>query len=148
MINFDMLFVNYYFLCIDWNGFNTWQMLKKDEDMTLIQGDLQECMKELTATRGILPKVTEERDLMWEEVKQYSERNMLLNCEVNLLKKKIESLDEDILIKEGQITILKDSIVNKPFDILFNSPTSVKEFTLQWNNRSLDPIFSFSLVMM
>lgn len=106
-------------------------MLKKDEDMTLIQGDLQECMKELTATRGILPKVTEERDLMWEEVKQYSERNMLLNCEVNLLKKKIESLDEDILIKEGQITILKDSIVNKPFDILFNSPTSVKEFTLQ-----------------
>lgn len=107
------------------------QMLKKDENITLIQGDLQECLNELMVTRGILPKITQERDLMWEEVKQCSEKNMLLNCEVNSLKKKIESLDEDILMKEGQITILKDSIVNKPFDILFNSPTSMKEFTLQ-----------------
>eukprot|EP00268_Persea_americana_P044749 TRINITY_DN45243_c0_g1_i1.p1 TRINITY_DN45243_c0_g1~~TRINITY_DN45243_c0_g1_i1.p1 ORF type:complete len:650 (+),score=148.19 TRINITY_DN45243_c0_g1_i1:85-1950(+) len=107
------------------------QMLKKEENITLIQGDLQECLNELMVTRGMLPKITQERDLMWEEVKQCSEKNMLLNCEVNSLKKKIESLDEDILMKEGQITILKDSIVNKPFDILFNSPTSMKEFTLQ-----------------
>ncbi|XXG50884.1 hypothetical protein AAC387_Pa02g4783 [Persea americana] len=107
------------------------QMLKKDENITLIQGDLQECLNELMVMRGMLPKITQERDLMWEEVKQCSEKNMLLNCEVNSLKKKIESLDEDILMKEGQITILKDSIVNKPFDILFNSPTSMKEFTLQ-----------------
>lgn len=62
--------------------------------------------------RGILPKVSQERDLMWEEVKQYSEKNMLLNAEVNALKKKIEALDEDVLLKEGQITILKDAISN------------------------------------
>lgn len=49
---------------------------------------------------------------MWEEVKQYSEKNMLLNAEVNALKKKIEALDEDVLLKEGQITILKDTISN------------------------------------
>ncbi|KAM1053721.1 hypothetical protein ACFX2J_001193 [Malus domestica] len=55
--------------------------------------------------------------MIWEEVKKYNEKNMLLNSEVNMLKKKIETLDEDILLKEGQITILKDTIGrNKSFD--------------------------------
>ncbi|XXG52527.1 hypothetical protein AAC387_Pa03g0833 [Persea americana] len=106
------------------------QMLKKDENISQAQSDLQECMKELTITRGILPKVTQERDLMWEEVKQYSEKNMLLNRQVISLRKRIEALEEDILLKEGQITILKDSIDSKPFDILC-SPGSLKEFRLE-----------------
>ncbi|GFZ14837.1 hypothetical protein Acr_24g0010270 [Actinidia rufa] len=93
------------------------QMIKKDENVNRLQDDLQECTKELTIVRGILPKVSEERDFMWDEVKQYSERNMLLNSEINALKKKIEALDEDILLKEGQISILKDT-VGKPFDLL------------------------------
>ncbi|GFY84610.1 hypothetical protein Acr_03g0013840 [Actinidia rufa] len=93
------------------------QMIKKDENVNRLQDDLQERTKELTIVRGILPKVSEERDLMWDEVKQYSERNMLLNSEINALKKKIEALDEDILLKEGQISILKDT-VSKPFNLL------------------------------
>lgn len=93
------------------------QMIKKEDNINRLQNDLQECTKELTIVRGILPKISEERDLMWNEVKQYSEQNMLLNSEVNVLKKKVEALDEDILLKEGQITILKDSL-GKPFDLL------------------------------
>ncbi|PIN21768.1 hypothetical protein CDL12_05538 [Handroanthus impetiginosus] len=93
------------------------QMMKKDETISHLQDDLQECKKELAIVRGILPKVSEERDMMWEEVKQYTEKNMLLSSEVNVLRKKIEALDEDILLKEGQITILKDTI-GKPFDLL------------------------------
>ncbi|KAG8380717.1 hypothetical protein BUALT_Bualt06G0045000 [Buddleja alternifolia] len=93
------------------------QIMRKDDIMNQLQMDLQECKKELAIVRGILPKVSEERDVMWEEVKKYSEKNMLLNNEVNELRKKIEALDEDILVKEGQITILKDSI-GKPFDLL------------------------------
>ncbi|XAR56120.1 hypothetical protein NMG60_11036460 [Bertholletia excelsa] len=99
------------------------QMIKKDESINQLQNDLQECMKELNIIRGILPKVSEERDLMWDEVKSYSERNMLLHSEVNMLKKKIEALDEDILLKEGQISILKDSL-GKPFNLLA-SPDSM-----------------------
>lgn len=94
-------------------------MMKKDETINQLQGDLQDCKKELSIIRGILPKVSEERDMMWEEVKRYTESNMLLNSEVNALRKKIESLDEDILVKEGQISILKDSL-GKPFDLLAN----------------------------
>jgi hypothetical protein len=80
--------------------------------------------------RAILPKVSEERDLIWEEVKQYSEKNMLLNSEVHALKKKVEALDEDVLLKEGQITILKDTLVKKPFDLLA-SPDSLQDFLLE-----------------
>ncbi|KAK6270884.1 hypothetical protein POUND7_007982 [Theobroma cacao] len=107
------------------------QILKKDDNISHLQNDLKESTKELTILRGILPKVSQERDLIWEEVKQYSEKNMLLNSEVNVLKKKIEALDEDILLKEGQITILKDTLNNnKTFDLL-GSPDSTREFLLE-----------------
>lgn len=104
------------------------QMIKKDENINRLQHDLQECRKELTTARGILAKVSEERDLVWSKVKQYSENNMLLDSEVNVLKKKVESLDEEVLLKEGQITILKDSM-GKPFDLLA-SPDLAEDFLL------------------
>ncbi|KAM3201734.1 hypothetical protein P3L10_029358 [Capsicum annuum] len=101
------------------------QVLKKDENINQLTNDLQECMKELGVVKAILPKVFQERDFMWEEVKSYSEMNMLLNYEINMLKRKVDTLDEDFLMKEGQITILKDSI-GKPFDLLA-SPDSLLE---------------------
>ena len=100
-------------------------MLKKDETINQLTNDLQECMKELGVVKAILPKVFQERDFMWEEVKSYSEMNMLLNYEINMVKRKVDTLDEDFLMKEGQITILKDSI-GKPFDLLA-SPDSLLE---------------------
>ncbi|PHU21171.1 hypothetical protein BC332_06278 [Capsicum chinense] len=101
------------------------QVLKKGENINYLTNDLQECMKELGVVKGILPKVFQERDFMWEEVKSYNEMNMLLNYEINMLNKKVDTLDEDILLKEGQITILKDWI-GKPFDLLA-SPDSLLE---------------------
>ncbi|KAJ8760298.1 hypothetical protein K2173_011710 [Erythroxylum novogranatense] len=106
------------------------QMSKKDDSIGNLQSDLQECTKELIILKGMLPKVSEERNLMWEEVKQYKEKNMLLNSEVNILKKKIEALDEDILLKEGQITILKDTLGSRTFDLLA-SPDSSQDFLLK-----------------
>ncbi|XP_058088723.1 uncharacterized protein LOC131235548 [Magnolia sinica] len=106
------------------------QMLRKEENINQLQSDLQECMKELTITKGILSKVTEERDLMWEEVKQHHE-NMLLNYEVNSMKKKMEAREDDVLIKEGQITILKDNINKRPLDILYSSKSMQELTTLQ-----------------
>ena len=104
-------------------------MLKKDENISQLQNELQESTKELTVIRGILPKISAERDMMWDEVKQYSEKTMLMNSEINMLKKKVESLDEEVLLKEGQITILKDSLGNKPFDLLASSESD-REFLL------------------
>jgi chromosome segregation ATPase len=106
-------------------------MMKKDESINCLQRDLQESNRELSIMRGMLPKVSEERDKMWEKVKQCSEQNMLLNSEINMLKEKIETLDEDILVKEGQITILKDSIGKRPYGDLLGSPDSMHEFLLR-----------------
>jgi predicted nucleic acid-binding Zn-ribbon protein len=72
--------------------------------------------------------VTEERDLSWQEAKQLRRNISIMQDEVVSLKKKIEALDEDILVKEGQITILQDSI-DKPFDIIC-SPRSMREFDM------------------
>lgn len=105
-------------------------MLKKDDNIIHLQTDLEESEKQLTIMKGILPKVSGERDLMWEEVKQHSEKNMLMNAEVNILKKKIEGLEEDLLLKEGQIAILKDSLGSKPFDPFANLD-STREFLLE-----------------
>ncbi|KAI3897706.1 hypothetical protein MKX03_005538 [Papaver bracteatum] len=102
------------------------KMMKKEDSIHQLTSELQQCGKELASTKGVLSKMTEERDLCWEEVKNYSEKNMLLNSEVNMLRKKVETLDEDLHIKEGQITILRDSLGNrKPFDILY-SPNSMQ----------------------
>ena len=84
------------------------QMVKKDENMNCLQTDYEESTKQLTIMKGMLPKVSGDRDMLWERVKQCSEENMLL-------KKKIEALEEDLLLKDGQITILKDWLGNKFF---------------------------------
>ncbi|PHU09964.1 Calpain-type cysteine protease DEK1 [Capsicum chinense] len=60
----------------------------QDENINQLTNDLQECMKELGIVKAILPKVFQERDFMWEEVKSYSEMNMLLNYEINMLERK------------------------------------------------------------
>lgn len=92
------------------------QMIKRDGMIKQLEGEVWSQGEKLSSTKGVLSKVTQERDLMWEEVKQYSEKNMLLNCEINSLKKKIEALEEDTLLKDGQISILKDSLNNaQPF---------------------------------
>ncbi|XP_047259940.1 putative WEB family protein At1g65010, chloroplastic [Capsicum annuum] len=101
------------------------QVLKKDENINQLTNDLQECMKELGVVKAIPPKVFQEKDFMWEEIKSYSEMNMLFNYEINMLKRKVDALDKDFLMREGQITILRDSI-GKPFDLLA-SPDSLLE---------------------
>ncbi|KAH9615368.1 hypothetical protein KSS87_007290 [Heliosperma pusillum] len=96
------------------------QMIEKDGTMNHLRGEVQSREEDLGSIRRTLSKVSQERDLMWEEVKRYSEKNMLLNHELISLKKKIDALEEDTLLKDGQISILKDSLNNaRPFDVLF-----------------------------
>lgn len=69
--------------------------------------------------------------MIWEEVNKYREKNMLLNSEVDVLKSKIESLEEDILLKEGQITILKDTLGSSRSIDFLASPNSKWDFRMQ-----------------
>ncbi|CAD5184016.1 unnamed protein product [Musa acuminata subsp. malaccensis] len=86
------------------------QILKKDETISQLHQEMQFSMRDLTSVQSVLQNVSQEKEQMWEEVKQLRKTNMLLENEVSCLRKKIETLDEDILLKEGQISILKDSM--------------------------------------
>lgn len=106
-------------------------MVTKDENKNRLEINLQEAAKELSSMKVTLPKVLEEREQMWKEVRECRERNMDLESEKEMLKKKIEKLEEDTLFKEGQITILKDTLGSKQFD-LFSSPEfSYNDFLVQ-----------------
>ncbi|KAF3789638.1 hypothetical protein EJ110_NYTH17916 [Nymphaea thermarum] len=102
---------------------------RKNETVNKLEMEAQDCQKELAALKGMLSQISKERDLMWEQVKEYSEKNMLQNYELDTLRKKIEALDEEILLKEGQITILKDSLNDRPCEILY-SPKSSQDFSI------------------
>ncbi|GMJ09523.1 hypothetical protein like AT3G55060 [Hibiscus trionum] len=107
------------------------QVARKEEDVRRLQSELEERMKEVSMLKGILVKVSRERDVTWEEVKQYNEKSMVLNSEISALRRRIQGLDEDILLKEGQITILKDTLSNyNTFDLL-RSPNSMADFLLK-----------------
>ncbi|KAF3613720.1 putative serine/arginine-rich splicing factor RS2Z33-like isoform X1 [Capsicum annuum] len=54
-------------------------------------------LQELGVVKAILPKVFQERDFMWEKVKSYCEMNMLLNYEINMLKRKVDNSTKTFL---------------------------------------------------
>ncbi|WOL06803.1 hypothetical protein Cni_G15537 [Canna indica] len=105
------------------------QIVKKDETIAQLHQEIHVSMKDLTAAQSTLQMVSKERDEMWEEVKNLRKTNLLLGNEITCLRKKIDTLDEDILLKEGQISILKDSM-ERPFEIIYG-PKSMKEFVLE-----------------
>ena len=66
-----------------------------------LRTNFEESTKQLTIMKGILPKVSGDRDMLGERVKQCSEENMLLSAEVNILKKKIEAIEENLQQRAG-----------------------------------------------
>jgi peptidoglycan hydrolase CwlO-like protein len=98
-------------------------MSKKDDSINCLPHDHQESTRELSIMRGMLPKVSEERDKLWEKVKQISAENMLLNSDIEVLMEKILTLDTDILIKKGQISILQEERDKRP--CLYGSPDTI-----------------------
>ncbi|RID69948.1 hypothetical protein BRARA_C02010 [Brassica rapa] len=107
------------------------QMVKKEENVKRLEANLQEAAKQLASMKVTLPKVLEEREEMCKEVRDCRKRNMDLESEKEMLKKEVERLEEDTLLKEGQITILKDSLGSKHFDLLSSPDFSYNEFLVQ-----------------
>ncbi|CAH8385047.1 unnamed protein product [Eruca vesicaria subsp. sativa] len=97
------------------------QMLKKDENINRLELNLQEAAKDITSLKTVLPKVSDERDQIWRELRQCCEKNMLLSSENETLRVTIDKLEERVLEKEGEITILQDTIGSKHRNI-FSSP--------------------------
>lgn len=92
---------------------------KKEERINQLQEELQETVKELTATRSMLKTAMEERDFTSNEVVHLRKANKDLTDDITFLHKRVELLDEDLLIKDGQISILKESIDKPLRDLCF-----------------------------
>ncbi|CAH8386815.1 unnamed protein product [Eruca vesicaria subsp. sativa] len=107
------------------------QMVKKDENVNRLETNLQEAAKQLASMKVALSKVLEEREEMCKEVNDCRKRNVDLESEKEMLKKEVERLEEDTLLKEGQITILKDTLGSKHFDLLSSPDFSYNEFLVQ-----------------
>ncbi|KAL1213706.1 hypothetical protein V5N11_018398 [Cardamine amara subsp. amara] len=90
------------------------QMLKKEENINRLEINLQEAAN----MKALLSTVSGERDEMWRDLRQCCEKNMLLNSENETLKEMIEKLEEKVLEKEGEITILQDTIGSKRLSLL------------------------------
>ncbi|CDY44636.1 BnaC04g06260D [Brassica napus] len=85
------------------------QMVKKDENVNRLETNLQEAAKQFASMK----------------------RNMELESEKDVLKKEVERLEEETLYKEGQITILKDTLGSKHFDLLSGTDFSYNDFLVQ-----------------
>lgn len=92
------------------------QLRGKEERIIGLEADLEQSSKEVAALREDLDNVSKERDIMREESEQLGWEIMRLNTEVEAFKKKVEKLDEDVMIKDGQISILRESLDD--FDFL------------------------------
>ncbi|KAL0862415.1 hypothetical protein Bca101_041533 [Brassica carinata] len=107
------------------------QMVKKDENVNRLETNLQEAAKQLSSMKVTLPRVVEEREQMCKEANECRKRNMELESEKDMLKKEVERLEEETLYKEGQITILKDTLGSKHFDLLSGTDFSYNDFLVQ-----------------
>ncbi|KAF3582382.1 hypothetical protein DY000_02028975 [Brassica cretica] len=107
------------------------QMVKKDENVNRLETNLQEAAKQFASMKVNLPRVMEEREQMCKEVNECRKRNMELESEKDVLKKEVERLEEETLYKEGQITILKDTLGSKHFDLLSGTDFSYNDFLVQ-----------------
>ncbi|GLJ51610.1 hypothetical protein SUGI_1096900 [Cryptomeria japonica] len=67
-------------------------------------------LKELTFLRREIPKVSEERDGFDQDAEQLTMLNIKFIAEVGLLKMRVKELDEDVLVKEGQLSVLQESL--------------------------------------
>ncbi|CAH8291531.1 unnamed protein product [Eruca vesicaria subsp. sativa] len=94
------------------------QMVKKEENVNRLETNLQEAAKQLSSMKVTLPRVMEEKEQMYKEVNECRKRNMDLESDKEMLRKEVERLEEETLYKEGQITILKDTLGSKKFDLL------------------------------
>ena len=100
------------------------------EYVLTLEADLRDCQSKYSAVLQSHEEVKKDRDqlLAWQghartriadaeksleerekEVESISREAMHLNLEVELLRRKLQQLDEDVMLKEGQISILRGS---------------------------------------
>ncbi|KAL3691541.1 hypothetical protein R1sor_005192 [Riccia sorocarpa] len=82
---------------------------QKEDILLSLQSEKKENLKELAKLRQDLPRAERDRDQIQEEAEEIGREALRLSAEVEVLRRKVAQLEEDVMVKEGQISILRGS---------------------------------------
>lgn len=86
------------------------RLTNKEEAIQLQQVTLEELRKEVHEGREELNRVKQERDEMQREADAMSREALRTSVEVEVLRRRVQQLDEDVLLRDGQICILRGNL--------------------------------------
>lgn len=85
------------------------QLAQKEDLLSSLQCEKKDHLKELAKLRQELPRAERDRDQIQEEAEEIGREALRLSAEVEVLRRKVAQLEEDVMVKEGQISILRGS---------------------------------------
>lgn len=91
----------------------SWFFLQSEdqkEKIKNLQTDVEGHVKELCKLKDQLPRIKKERDDLSLEAEQMGREALRLSTEVEALRRKVHELDEDVMVRDGQISILCNSL--------------------------------------
>lgn len=86
------------------------RLAEREETVKMQEAGLEEMRKEVDAGRKELNLAREERDEMQKEAEAMSREALRTSMEVEVLRRRVHQLDEDILLRDGQICILRGGL--------------------------------------
>ena len=86
------------------------RLAEREEAVKLQEATLEELRKEVDEGREELSLVKQERDEMQKEAEAMSREALRTSVEVEVLRRRVHQLDEDVLLRDGQICILRGGL--------------------------------------
>lgn len=86
------------------------QLAERDQKIKLQESRLEELKEETNQNRGEVGRLSKERDEIQKEAEAMSREALRTSMEVEVLRRRIHQLDEDVLVRDGQICILRGSL--------------------------------------
>lgn len=86
------------------------QLTEKEEAIKVLEASLEKNLEQVAKVNEEICRVTKERNEMQQEAEAMSREALRTSVEVEMLQRRVQQLDEDLLIRDGQIAILRCSM--------------------------------------
>ncbi|KAJ7514968.1 hypothetical protein O6H91_23G067100 [Diphasiastrum complanatum] len=94
----------------DQGEYKSEQLSRKEEKAEFLQAEYDRIQQELLRLRKDLFKVSRQRDDVQREAEDLGREALRMSAEVEVLRRKVNQLEEDIMLKDGQLAILQGSL--------------------------------------
>ncbi|XP_024528231.1 myosin-10 isoform X1 [Selaginella moellendorffii] len=86
------------------------KLAEKEEKITWLQRGLNDRVQDWSKVKEELVRTRKERDSIKSEAEQLGREALRMSAEVEVLKRRVHLLEEDILMKEGELSILQGNM--------------------------------------